>query len=136
VKTTKTTKRTSRAKRGEAAKTVAEYIARVPQPTRSLMHKLRSTIRSAVPREATEVISYGIPAFRSDKGVLVWYAAFSDHLSLFPTASVIQAFKNELKTFSTSKGTIHFPTERPLPITLIKKIVKARVLQLDARKPR
>jgi uncharacterized protein YdhG (YjbR/CyaY superfamily) len=136
MKTTKSTKRASKAKRGGHPDTVAEYIARVPQPTRSLITKMRATIRSAVPREATEVISYGIPAFRSDKGVLVWYAAFSDHLSLFPTASVIEAFKDDLRAFSTSKGTIQFPTNKPLPITLIKKIVKARASQLENKRPR
>lgn len=127
-------KRTPITKRGGHPNTVGEYIARVPQPARALIHKMRAAIRSVVPREATEVISYRIPAFRSNKGVLVWYAAFSDHLSLFPTASVIVAFKKELKAFSTSKGTIHFSTERPLPITLIKKIVKARVAQLERKK--
>ncbi|MGC1415839.1 MAG: DUF1801 domain-containing protein, partial [Candidatus Acidiferrum sp.] len=81
------TTRTSITQRGGPPNTVGEYIARVRQPTRTLMHKMRAAIRSVVPREATEVISYRIPAFRSNKGVLVWYAAFSDHLSLFPTAS-------------------------------------------------
>ncbi len=128
------TKRTSKTKRSGHANAVDDYIARVPQPTRALMNKMRAAIRSVVPGEATEVISYRIPAFRSNKGVLVWYAAFSDHLSLFPTASLIVAFKKELKAFSTSKGTIHFSTERPLPITLIKRIVKARVAQLERKK--
>ncbi|HVB87578.1 MAG TPA: DUF1801 domain-containing protein, partial [Candidatus Dormibacteraeota bacterium] len=61
--------------------------------------------------------------------VLVWYAAFSDHCSLFPTAAPIAQFKDELKSFSTSKGTIQFPLDKPLPTALIKKIVKARVQQ-------
>ena len=87
---------------------------------------MRATIRSAVPRGTTEVISYGIPSFKRDV-VLVWYAAFADHCSLFPTAAVIEKFKNELRGFSTSKGTIHFPFGEPLPIRLIKKLVKARV---------
>lgn len=95
---------------------------------------MRAAIRSAVPRDATEVISYRIPAFRSSKGILVWFAAFADHCSLFPTAAVIEAFKNELKAFSTSKGTIHFPTEKPLPTALIKKLVKARVAQIEGKK--
>jgi len=86
-----------------------------------------------VPPEATETISYGMPAFKH-KGVLVWFAAFSDHCSLFPTASVIQAFKNELKGFHTSKGTIHFPTDKPLPTALVKKLVKARVAQHESKK--
>jgi len=96
---------------------------------------MRGAIRSAVPREATETISYRIPAFKHH-GILVWYAAFSDHCSLFPTAAVIEAFKEELKGFSTSKGTIHFPLNRPLPVRLIKKIVKARVAQLEAKHTR
>lgn len=96
---------------------------------------MRAAIRSAVPREATETISYGIPAFKHH-GILVWFAAFSDHCSLFPTAAVIEAFKKELKGFSTSKGTIHFPLERPLPVALIKKIVKNRVAQLQAKQGR
>ena len=70
---------------------------------------MRATIRSAVPPDAIEIISYGIPAFK-DRRVLVWYAAFSNHCSLFPTAAVIEKFKNELNGFSTPKGTIHFPS--------------------------
>ncbi len=61
--------------------------------------------------------------------MLVWFAAFSDHCSLFPTASVIEKFKTELEGFRTSKGTIHFAIDKPLPTTLIKKLVKARVAQ-------
>jgi uncharacterized protein YdhG (YjbR/CyaY superfamily) len=87
---------------------------------------MRAVIRSAMPREATEVISYRIPAFKHGV-VLVWYAAFANHCSLFPTAAVIEKFKKELKGFSTSKGTIHFPLSKPLPIALIKKLLRARV---------
>ena len=92
-------------------------------------------IRSAVPPEATETISYRMPAVKY-KGVLVWFAAFSNHCSLFPTASVVEAFKNELKGFSTSKGTIRFPTDKPLPTALVKKLVKARVSQNKSKKRR
>ena len=90
-------------------------------------------IRSAVPPAATETMSYGMPAFRY-KEVLVWFAAFSDHCSLFPTASVIEAYKKELRGFYTSKGTIHFPTDKPLPAALIKKLVKARAAQVEGKK--
>jgi uncharacterized protein YdhG (YjbR/CyaY superfamily) len=106
--------RNSAAKNTAAPKTVEEYLAGVPEPARSTLNKVRATIRSVVPAETTEVISYRIPAFRY-KGMLVWYAAFSDHCSLFPTASVISAFKKELKDFRVSKGTIHFPVDKPLP---------------------
>jgi uncharacterized protein YdhG (YjbR/CyaY superfamily) len=95
---------------------------------------MRAAIRSAVPKDSVEIISYGIPAFKQ-KRVLVWYAAFSNHCSLFPTAAVIEKFKNDLKPFSKSKGTIHFPTAKRLPTALIKKIVKARVAQAEHTKP-
>jgi uncharacterized protein YdhG (YjbR/CyaY superfamily) len=112
-----------------------EYLAGVPEPAGSTLKKIRTAIRSAAPREATETISYGIPAFKY-KGMLVWFAAFSNHCSLFPTAAVIEAFRSELKRLSTSKGTIHFPTDKPLPTALIKKLVKARVAQNESKKRR
>ena len=122
-------------KKGSAVpKNTDEYIAKIPEPARSTLNKMRAVIRSVVPREATEVISYGMPAFKHN-GIMVWFAAFSDHCSLFPTASIIAKFKSQLKGFSTSKGTIHFPLDKPLPIPLIKRIVKARVTQLQKRRP-
>jgi uncharacterized protein YdhG (YjbR/CyaY superfamily) len=121
------------APKSAAPQTVNEYLAAVPEPARSAMNKIRAAIRSVVRAEATEVISYNIPAFKHKK-VLVWYAAFSNHCSLFPTAAVIEAFKDELKGFSTSKGTIHFPLDKPMPIALIKKLVKARVGQSEGKK--
>jgi uncharacterized protein YdhG (YjbR/CyaY superfamily) len=111
---------------------IDQYMAGVPEPARTTLKKMRTAIRSALPSDATETISYRIPAFKR-KNILVWFAAFSDHCSLFPTASVIAEFKDELKGYSTSKGTIHFPLDKPPPIALIKKIVKARVKQ-DQRK--
>jgi uncharacterized protein YdhG (YjbR/CyaY superfamily) len=127
----KSGKRRSAASSKEPVKNIDEYLAGVPQPARSALKQMRAAIRSAVPRDATEIISYRIPAFKSHK-VLVWYAAFSNHCSLFPTASVIETFKDELKGFSTSKGTIHFPTNKPLPTALIKKLVKARVAESES----
>jgi uncharacterized protein YdhG (YjbR/CyaY superfamily) len=123
------------AKSTGAAKNFAEYLTGVPVPARSNLNKLRAAIRASVPREATEIISYGIPAFRN-KVVLVWFAAFSDHYSLFPTAAVIEEFKTELKSFATSKGTVHFPTGKPVPVMLVKKLVKARVAQAEKKKKR
>jgi uncharacterized protein YdhG (YjbR/CyaY superfamily) len=133
MKKVKSGNRRSAAKGSGAPKNVDEYLAGVPEPARGTLNKIRAAIRSAVPAEATETISYGMPAFKH-KGVLVWYAAFSNHCSLFPTASVIEAFKNELKGFSTSKGTIQFPTEKPLPTALVKKLVKTRVAQIESKK--
>ncbi len=118
-----------------APRNVDEYLASVPEPARSTLGKIREAIRSAAPPDAVETISYRIPAFKY-KGVLVWYAAFADHCSLFPTASVVEAFKRELKDFHTSKGTIQFPTDKPLPTGLVKRLVKARVAQIEGKKSR
>jgi uncharacterized protein YdhG (YjbR/CyaY superfamily) len=135
VKTLKSRKGSSSKNRKVVPKNVDEYLARVPEPAGSSLNKIRTVIRSAVPREATETISYRIPAIRYKKEVLVWFAAFTDHCSLFPTAAVIETFKKELEGFYTAKGTIHFPTDKPLPVTLIKKLVKARVAHVESKKP-
>ena len=135
MKKVKPGNRSSRAKGNRGPEDVDDYLAGVPQPARSTLNTIRAAIRSAVPSEATETISYGIPAFKH-KGVLVWFAAFSNHCSFFPTASVIEAFKNELQGFSTSKGTIHFSTDKPLPAALVKKMVKLRVAQIERKKRR
>ena len=132
MKRAKSDKRTS-VRKNSVPRAVEEYIARVPKDARSPLNEMRTAIRSVVPREATEVISYGIPAFKH-KRVLVWYAAFSKHCSLFPTGAIVEAFKEELNDFSTSKGTIHFPLDKPLPIALIKRMVKARVEQAEGKK--
>src|SRR5438128_6830401 len=120
MKKAKSANRRSSAKSKAAPKNYADYLAGVPKPIRSMLNKMRATIRSAVTRQATETISYGIPAFKHD-GMLVWFAAFSNHCSLFPGSSLIEKFKDDLKGFSKSKGTIHFPCDKPLPTALIKK---------------
>jgi uncharacterized protein YdhG (YjbR/CyaY superfamily) len=122
-------KNSLRTKGSTTPKNVDEYLAGVPEPARSTLKRMRAVIRSVVRPQATETISYGIPAFKH-KGSLVWFG-FSDHCSLFPTASVIQTFKNELKGYKTSKGTIRFPVDEPLPDALLKKLVKARVAQVE-----
>jgi uncharacterized protein YdhG (YjbR/CyaY superfamily) len=112
---------------------VDEYIERVPEPGRSTLNKMRATIKAVAPKDATEVISYGMPAFHY-KGALVYYAAFSDHCSFFPgSAGLITEFKDELKGYSISKGTIRFPLDKPLPAALLKKFVKARVAENDLK---
>jgi uncharacterized protein YdhG (YjbR/CyaY superfamily) len=135
IEKSKSANRRSAAKPTGAQKDVDKYLARVPKPARTTLNKMRAAIRSTVPPEATETISYSIPAFKH-KVVLVWYAAFSNHCSLFPTAAVIEAFKDELEGFPTSKGTVKFPLDKPLPVALIKKLVKARVKQLESKKRR
>ena len=135
MKKRKSGNRSSAAKGRGAAKSVADYLAGVPEPARTTLNKVRAAIRAAAPGEATEIISYGIPAFKHN-GVLVWYAAFADHCSLFPTAAMIEEFKRELKGFTLSKGTIQFPTNKPLPSGLVKKMVKSRVAQIESKKRR
>lgn len=123
----------SAAKPKRPPKSVDDYADGIPEGARESFAKLRAAIRSAVPATATETISYNIPAF-AHHGVLVWFAAFSNHCSLFPTASVIEEFRDELKEFRVSKGTIHFPLDKPLPTALIKKIVRLRVKQKENAK--
>ena len=108
--------------------TVDEYFAAVDELARGKLAQIRALIRSVLPPEATEIVSYRMPAFKLKK-VLLWYGAFTNHCSLFPTAAVIDAIKDELKGFETAKGTIHFPLDKPLPAALIKKIVKVRLQQ-------
>jgi uncharacterized protein YdhG (YjbR/CyaY superfamily) len=136
------TKKAASAKRGSSAKSddgskdVDKYLAAVSEPARSTLNTIRATIRSAVPPEATEGITYGIPMFKY-KGALVWFAAFSKHCSFFPgSLAVIAASKNELKDYQTSKGTIRFPVDKPLPATLVKQLVKARIAENERRKRR
>jgi len=119
---------------GTPPKNTDEYLASVPEPARSTLKKIREAIRSVVPSEATEAISYGMPAFKY-KGALVWFAAFSDHCSFFPgSKAVIAAFQNELKNLQTSKGTIRFPVDKPLSAVLVKKMVKMRIAENENRK--
>ena len=109
-------------------KNIDEYIALQPEKVRALLEKLRQTIKAAAP-DAEEVISYKMPAFRYH-GILVYFAAFKNHYSLFPAnSSLITDMKDELKKYNTSKGTLQFKFEEPLPVALIKKIVKERVKQ-------
>ena len=97
---------------------------------------MRAAIRSTVLPEATEAIGYRIPTFRY-KSALLAFAVFSDHCSLFPTRlAAMAAFKNELKDFPTSKGTIHFPVDKPLPAALVKKLVKALIAENEHKKQR
>ena len=124
------------AKANVAPKTVDEYLAGVPEPARGTLMKVRAAIRSAVPPEATEAIGYRMPTFRY-KGALLGYAAFTNHCSFFPMSlAVIAALKNELKDFQTAKGTIRFPVDKPLPVTLVKKLVKARIAEKERKKQR
>jgi uncharacterized protein YdhG (YjbR/CyaY superfamily) len=106
---------------------IDEYIAGFPQDIREIMEQCRMTIKEAAPL-ATEVISYGMPAYKLN-GILVWFAAYSKHLGFYPKASGIEMFKKELSTYKSAKGSVQFPLDKPLPLELIAEIVKFRVAE-------
>jgi len=115
---------------------VDEYLEGVPEPARGALRKLRAVIRSAVPPETTEVISYRIPVFKY-KGPLMGFAAFASHCSLFVMSpALMETFKTALKGFPTSKGTIRFLVNKPPPSALVKKLVKARIAENEQKKRR
>lgn len=107
--------------------TIDEYHALVPGEVRRLLDTLRKAIHSAAP-DAEEVISYNMPGFRWN-GMLVWYAANKRHIGFYPSASPLVVFKDELTPYKTSKGAIQFPLDRPIPVALVKKIVKYRMAE-------
>ncbi len=106
---------------------IDEYLSNLSDDKRAALEKVRQAIRAAVP-SAEECISYGIPAFRWNGKVLVGFAAAAKHCAFYPWSSItVGAFPDELKGYDTSKGTIRFPPEKPLPASLIRKLVKARI---------
>ncbi len=124
-------------KRGAKTPTSVEgYFAALPSEQRAALETLRETIRAAAPT-ATEAISYQMPAFKYEGRGLVSYAAFKDHYSLFPMSLQVMAdYETELRSFVSGKGTIRFTAEKPLPAALVRKIVKARMQEIDAKKRR
>jgi uncharacterized protein YdhG (YjbR/CyaY superfamily) len=110
-----------------------EYIGSFPEETQKLLTQVRTTIKKAAP-DAEETINYGIPTFTLE-GNLVHFAAFTNHIGFYPTPSGIETFKNELSVYEGAKGSVKFPTNKPLPLDLISKIVKFRVNEkLGAKK--
>ena len=106
-------------------KTIDEYIVTFPKNIQTILQEMRQAIRDAAP-QAEEAISYQMPAFKQN-GILVYFAAFKNHIGFFPTSSGIAAFKEELAEYVTSKGTVQFPLDKPIPFELVKKIVRYRV---------
>lgn len=106
---------------------IDEYIATFPEETQKILEELRATIKAVAP-EAEEKISYQMPTFDL-KGNLIHFAAFKNHIGLYPTPSGTQAFKRELSIYQSGKGSIKFPIDKPLPMDLIRKIVKFRVAE-------
>jgi uncharacterized protein YdhG (YjbR/CyaY superfamily) len=120
-------------KKSAVAKDVDEYLANVPDDARPGLEKLRKAIKVATPK-ATEGISYRIPIYKH-LGMLVGFAAFKNHCSFFVMSpGVMKAHREELKAYDTEKGTIHFPFNKSLPAALVKKLVKARIAENEAKK--
>jgi len=116
--------------------TVDEYLAMVPEPARSTLFQMRQAIHAAVP-EATEAITYQMPTFKYCGHSIVAFAAFKAHCSLFPmSGAVIEKFKEDLKHFHTSKGTLQFPLDKPLSAALMKKLIKARIAEIEKKPAR
>ena len=106
---------------------IDDYISGFPEPIQSLLQEIRATVKRAAP-EAEEVISYGMPAFRQN-GMLVYFAAFKNHIGFYPAPAGIEAFREELLAYKSTKGSVHFPFDKPLPVGLISSIVTFRLSQ-------
>ena len=114
--------------------TIDEYLEPLDRKKRAALEKLRKTIRSAAPA-AQECISYGIPAFRMGGRLLLAFGAGANHCAFYPGALPLKAHEKELEAYDTSKGTIRFQAERPLPATLVRKLVKTRIAERAPRRP-
>jgi uncharacterized protein YdhG (YjbR/CyaY superfamily) len=115
-------------KPGSKPKTIDQYLARIDPAQRAALNRLRKAIRAAAPR-AEECISYQLPAFRLDGRMLVWFGAGTNHCSFYPGA-VVQQFKQLLKQYDLSKGTVRFQPDHPIPLALVRKLVRARIAQI------
>jgi uncharacterized protein YdhG (YjbR/CyaY superfamily) len=110
---------------------VDSYIAIFPKETQKLLEQIRSTIRKAAPK-AEETISYGMPAYKQ-YGMLVFFAGYKNHIGFYATPTGHEAFKKELSAYKQGKGSVQFPIEEPMPLTLITKIVKFRIKENQLR---
>jgi uncharacterized protein YdhG (YjbR/CyaY superfamily) len=115
-------------------KTIDEYINMFPEDVQRILNQLRQTIRETAP-EAAETINYQMPTFILN-GNLVHFAAFKNHIGFYPTPTGIEAFKEELSAYKGAKGSVQFPIDQPLPLSLIRRIVEYRVKENSGRKPR
>lgn len=114
---------------------IDDYLDGLTSDKRVALQRLRRAIKAAAPK-AEECISYQLPAFRLDGKVLVWFGAAAKHCSFFPGAAPIKEHAAELEKYETSKGTIRFDPSRPLPATLVRKLVKSRIAEHSAPKPK
>jgi uncharacterized protein YdhG (YjbR/CyaY superfamily) len=114
-----------------AIRNINDYLAPLSADKRAALQRLRKTIRAAYPK-AEETISYGIPAFRLDGKVIAWFGAAAKHVSFYPGTSW-KGFEDELEDYETSKGTIRFQPDHPLPAALVRKLVRSRIARNAAR---
>jgi uncharacterized protein YdhG (YjbR/CyaY superfamily) len=120
--------------KSQTPQTIDEYLAPLSKEQRAALERLRRDIKSAAPR-AEEYISYQIPTFRLGGRMLVSFAAWPNHCAFYAGSSPIKAHQAELKAYDTSKGTIRFPADSPLPATLVRKLIKTQIAQKAAKKP-
>jgi uncharacterized protein YdhG (YjbR/CyaY superfamily) len=104
---------------------IDDYLSNVPEPHKSELERIRQIVKQVVP-EAQETISYGMPAFKYKNKPLIYFAAFKNHMSIFPTSGPTEELKDKLKSYKTSKGTIQFTVDKPLPESLITDILLIR----------
>ena len=116
---------------GRQFKTVDEFVASFPKNVRTVLEELRRVIGDSAPG-AEETISYGIPTFDLNGKHLVHFSAYKSHVGFYPTSSGIEAFRKELSPFKTSRGTVQFPLDKPIPFDLVRKIVKFRVKENES----
>ena len=114
--------------------TIDEYLAPLSNEKRAALEKLRRDIKSAAPK-AEECISYQLPAFRLGGRMLVAFGAAANHCAFYPGSHPVEAHKDELKAYDTSKGTIRFQADSPLPAALVRKLVKTRIAEYAAEQP-
>lgn len=107
-------------------KTISEYIKTFPKDVRSILEKMRQTIRTAAP-EAVEAISYQMPTFKLNGKNLVHFAGYKNHIGFYPIPSGVEAFKKELSPYKQGKGSVQFPIDKPVPYGLVRRIVQFRV---------
>jgi uncharacterized protein YdhG (YjbR/CyaY superfamily) len=115
-------------------RTIDEYLAPLSADKRAALEKLRKAVRDAAPR-AEECIAYQIPAFRLDGRMLVAFGAAAKHCAFYPGSRPIEEHQDELEAYDTSKGTVRFPANRPLPARLVRALVRTRIAQYAARRP-
>ena len=114
-------------------KEIDDYLAKLDEPKRATLQKLRLTIRDILP-DAEEIISYGMPAFRLNGRVIVGFAAFKNHLAYLPhSGSVFNALRDDLAGYTSTEGSLHFPIDKPLPKALVKKLIAVRLKQIHPK---